>query len=112
MTNDPIRKKMQFIVKQRGKFAAAIQVMRENQAANSVRMKEQSRALNRAITTLAAKVRKLEKAQQRRLRNTSKDESAKIRTARRVGKSASAAIRPDDPLKRLIDTIESRISEN
>lgn len=88
MVNRSIEKKMQFIVKQRAKFAAAIQVRRENQAADSARMKEQSRALKRAITTLAAKIRKLEKAQQQRLRNA------------------------DDPLKRLIDTIEERISEN
>ena len=112
MTDDSILKKMQFIVKQRAKFAAAIQVMRENHAADSARMKEQSRALKRAMTSLAVKIRKLEKAQQRRRRNISRDESAKIRRARRVGKSAAAAIRSDDPLKRLIDTIERRISES
>ncbi len=105
MNNEEMNKRMEFIVEQQAQFAADIEVMREIQAADERRLKEemkllkeQDRKLSDAVITVVGMVGNLTQAQ------TRSDESIKLLT--------EAQVRTEERLNIFIGVVERHITGN
>jgi hypothetical protein len=91
MSEEELSRKMEFIVEQQAQFTADIQVMREVQAADTVRFKEETRQLKDAITTIVGLVGGIAQAQ--------------TRTDARVAELVVAQTRTDEKLAELAERL-------
>jgi hypothetical protein len=91
MSEEELNKKMEFIVEQQAQFTADIQVMREVHAADTDRLKEETRQLKDAIITIVGLVGGIAQAQ--------------TRTDARVADLVVAQTRTDEKLAELAERL-------
>ena len=112
MSNEEMNKKMEFIVEQQAQFAADIEVMREIQAADARRLKEETKLLkeqdsklSEAVIAVVGMVGNLTQAQ------TSADGRINL-LADDFSRLAQAQMRTEASLNILINVVERHISGN
>jgi uncharacterized protein YdcH (DUF465 family) len=104
MTDDEIRKKMEFIIEQQAQFAADIQQLRETQAAHFKIMNEKHNTLTEALTTVVGMIGKLSVAQERTDANVAE-------LAEKMITLADAQASTDERLNMIIGMIERYFSD-
>jgi hypothetical protein len=105
MNDDEMNKKMEFIVEQRAKFAAEIEIMREVQAAESQLRNEQNRRLSDGLIGLVDIVGSLTRAQ-------ISAEGRIDSLAENLKRLSEAQTQTEASLKILINVVERNISGN
>lgn len=104
MSEEELQKKMNFIVAQRARFRADMQLLRRSED----EMERKCRQLTKALTSLVSTFDQLAQAQARAARATAE---AQARATDRLAAQSAKQVGVDDPLNRLINTVERYINE-